>query len=296
MSMQAIETPTLPRQVEDQKEKTRPLRSVLAGSTAGAVEIALTYPAEFAKTRTQLNQRLGNEKKLPWPRFGAPWYAGCTTLIVGNSIKAGVRFVVFDQIKATLEDENGKLSGPRTIVAGLGAGVFESLLAVTPFESIKTTLIDDRKLAKPRLRGFLHAVPIIARERGIGGFYQGLVPTTAKQSLNSATRFGSYGVFKQIALSNKKEGEKLGSVTTFALGGAAGIVTVYATQPVDTIKTRMQSPSLFVGGGSTFRRGGQLVLFILLAYSLIATLVLGVVTAIVTAIVEVAGYPRYVEL
>ncbi|KAK0703182.1 hypothetical protein B0T26DRAFT_756748 [Lasiosphaeria miniovina] len=31
--------------------------------------------------------------------------------------------------------------------------------------------IDDRKSATPRLQGFLHAVPIIARERGICGFF-----------------------------------------------------------------------------------------------------------------------------
>lgn len=44
-----------------------------------------------------------------------------------------------------------------------------------------------------------------------------------------------------MALSYKKEGEKLGSVATFGIGGAAGVVTVYVTQPVDTVKTRMQS-------------------------------------------------------
>ena len=47
---------------------------------------------------------------------------------------------MFDQIKAILQDADGKLSAPRTVVAGLGAGGFESVLAVTPFESIKTTL------------------------------------------------------------------------------------------------------------------------------------------------------------
>lgn len=51
-----------------------------------------------------------------------------------------VGFVAFDQFKSMLADENGKLSGPRTVLAGFGAGVTESLLAVTPTESIKTTL------------------------------------------------------------------------------------------------------------------------------------------------------------
>lgn len=49
-------------------------------------------------------------------------------------------FVAFDTYKTLLQDEMGKISGPRTVIAGFGAGITESLLAVTPFESIKTTL------------------------------------------------------------------------------------------------------------------------------------------------------------
>ena len=217
------------------------LRSILAGSTAGAVEIAITYPAEFAKTRTQLNQRLPYSQKLPWPPFGPQWYAGCTTLIIGNSLKAGIRFVAFDAYKDLLQDKAGKISGPRTVVAGFGAGITESLLAVTPFESIKTQLIDDRKRAKPRMRGFLHGSALIAREQGVRGFFKGFVPTTARQAANSAVRFGSYTTLKQFAEGYVKPGEKLGTMSTFGLGGLAGLITVYATQPIDTVKTRMQS-------------------------------------------------------
>jgi solute carrier family 25 citrate transporter 1 len=91
------------------------------------------------------------------------------------------------------------------------------------------------------MRGFLHAVPIIARERGIRGFFQGFVPTTARQAANSATRFGSYTFLKQLAQSYTAPGEKLGTAATFGIGGIAGLITVYVTQPLDTIKTRMQS-------------------------------------------------------
>lgn len=54
--------------------------------------------------------------------------------------------MAFDQYKSLLQDANGKISGPRTVIAGFGAGVTESLLAVTPFESIKTTLFAFLKL------------------------------------------------------------------------------------------------------------------------------------------------------
>ncbi|PKY07686.1 mitochondrial carrier [Aspergillus campestris IBT 28561] len=226
---------------KNQTQKPSSLRSILAGSSAGAVEIAITYPAEFAKTRTQLNRRLPDGKKLPWPPFGSQWYAGCTTLIIGNSAKAGIRFVAFDFLKSLLQDENGKISGPKTVVAGFGAGFTESLLAVTPFESIKTQIIDDRKSAKPRMRGFLHGSKLIFQERGVKGFFQGFVPTTARQAANSATRFSSYTMLRQMAEGYVAPGEKLGTMSTFALGGMAGLITVYVTQPLDTVKTRMQS-------------------------------------------------------
>ncbi|KAL3428937.1 mitochondrial carrier domain-containing protein [Aspergillus tetrazonus] len=225
----------------DQRRKPSSLRSILAGSTAGAIEIAITYPAEFAKTRSQLNRRLPDSKKLPWPPFGKQWYAGCTTLVIGNSLKAGIRFVAFDTFKSMLQDQDGKISGPRTVIAGFGAGFTESLLAVTPFESIKTQLIDDRKSANPRMRGFFHGSGVIFRERGIRGFFQGFVPTTARQAANSATRFSSYTMLKQMAEGYVAPGEKLGTASTFALGGMAGLITVYVTQPLDTVKTRMQS-------------------------------------------------------
>ncbi|PSK50443.1 hypothetical protein B9Z65_387 [Elsinoe australis] len=226
---------------QEGNKKPSPLRSIIAGSTAGAVEIAITYPAEFAKTRSQLNRRLAEGKKLPWPPFGSQWYAGCTTLIIGNSLKAGIRFVAFDQYKSLLAGPDGTLSGPSTVLAGFGAGATESLLAVTPFESIKTQLIDDRKAKTPRMNGFLHGSALIAREQGIRGFFKGFVPTTARQAANSAVRFSSYTSLKQLAQSYVAPGEKLGTISTFGIGGMAGVITVYATMPIDTIKTRMQS-------------------------------------------------------
>ncbi len=107
--------------------------------------------------------------------------------------------------------------------------------------SKKTNRIDDRKSATPRMRGFLHGSRLIARERGIRGFFQGFVPTTARQAANSATRFGSYTTLRQLAESYVAPGERLGGLSTFALGGVAGLITVYVTQPLDTVKTRMQS-------------------------------------------------------
>jgi hypothetical protein len=69
--------------------------------------------------------------------YEEPSGVGGNTLL---TIKKRIGFVAYDQYKALLSDADGKISGPRTVIAGFGAGVTESLLAVTPFESIKTIL------------------------------------------------------------------------------------------------------------------------------------------------------------
>ncbi|KAM5363386.1 hypothetical protein ACJZ2D_012027 [Fusarium nematophilum] len=139
-----------------------------------------------------------------------------------------------------LADDQGKLSSARTLLAGFAAGVAESTFAVTPFESIKTQLIDDKKRERPRMRGFIDGSRVIARERGIRGFFQGFVPSTARQAANSAVRFTSYETLKKQVLQTS-DSEKLSSVSTFVVGGLAGIITVYTTMPLNVIKTRMQS-------------------------------------------------------
>ncbi|CAE7195956.1 unnamed protein product [Rhizoctonia solani] len=179
-----------------------------------------------------------------WTKHGAKgFYSGCTALVVGNAVKAGVRFLSYDRFKRALADQNGKVSAPRSLVAGLGAGMMEAIFAVTPSETIKTKLIDDSKLPQPRFRGLIHGTGIIVREEGIRGIYRGLFPVMMRQGANSAVRFTTYSTLKQFVQSNMRlrEGIPLPSSVTFGVGAAAGLVTVYTTMPLDVIKTRMQS-------------------------------------------------------
>lgn len=89
-------------------------------------------------------------------------------------------------------------------LAGLGAGMVEAILAVTPSETIKyvryslmvplncgcaysyrgihihrTKLIDDANSAKPRFNGLIHGTRTIVREEGIRGIYRGLFPVVS---------------------------------------------------------------------------------------------------------------------
>ncbi|KAF8153944.1 mitochondrial tricarboxylate transporter [Crassisporium funariophilum] len=225
--------------------KEDPLHSLFAGATAGAIEAFLTYPTEFVKTRSQF----GGKRESPISILkdtlrtkGLPGlYSGCTALVVGNSAKAGVRFVSYDHFKQMLADPQGNVSAPRSLLAGLGAGMTEAIFAVTPSETIKTKLIDDAKRPNPQYRGLIHGTASIVRQEGIRGIYRGLFPVMMRQGANSAVRFTTYATLKQFVQGTARPGQQLPSAITFGIGGIAGLVTVYTTMPLDVIKTRMQS-------------------------------------------------------
>lgn len=61
-----------------------------------------------------------------------------------------------------------------------------------------------------------------------------------KQSATSAVRMGSYNILKETVSSRTSTKNAKNPFVTFGMGAVAGIITVYATQPFDTIKTRAQ--------------------------------------------------------
>lgn len=87
-------------------------------------------------------------------------------------------------------------------------------------------------------KGGFHALTVMVRQQGISEVYRGLLSTTMKQSATSAVRMGSYNIIKEQI---KKRDLPQNSAVTFGAGAIAGTITVYATQPFDTVKTRSQS-------------------------------------------------------
>ena len=122
------------------------------------------------------------------------------------------------------------------------AGIAEAVIVVTPGETIKTKMIDDRAGPKS-YRSTSHGIRSILAREGPAGLYRGVVPVTMKQSANSMVRFTSYNIIlgrlESLNLPVNLRIRK--SINTVASGALTGIVTVYATMPFDSIKTRMQA-------------------------------------------------------
>ncbi|KAG5649970.1 hypothetical protein H0H81_001278 [Sphagnurus paluster] len=231
-------------------KKEKPLHSLFAGATAGAIEAFVTYPTEFVKTRSQFSGKkqgpIAIIKETLKTQGITGLYSGCSALVVGNALKAGVRFVSYDHFKQMLADSEGKVSAPRSLLAGLGAGMTEAIFAVTPSETIKTKLIDDAKRPNPQYRGLIHGTGAIIRQEGISGIYRGLFPVMMRQGANSAVRFTTYTTLKQFVQGTARPGQTLPSTITFAIGGIAGLVTVYTTMPLEcSLEARAQYRNSF---------------------------------------------------
>ncbi|KAF2727558.1 mitochondrial carrier [Polyplosphaeria fusca] len=233
--------------------------SLIAGGLAGASETFVTYPAEFVKTRRQL-ETSGSGKQSA-NSFGIlkstiretgirGVYAGCQTLAISNALKSGVRFFSFETAKRKMspyfsagspKTESATPNPWLNLSAGLCAGAAESVLVVTPGEALKTRVIDDAAS-----RGHLgrlsmsQLVTYTIRRDGILSLWRGLAPVLCKQGTNSAVRFTTFGVIRD-KLGDAWPGTMNGTMATMLAGAGSGVVTVYASMPFDNVKTRMQS-------------------------------------------------------
>lgn len=99
--------------------------------------------------------------------------------------------------------------------------------------------IDDAQGPR-KARGAIQGTYMLVSQQGFRGLYRGVVPTTVKQSATSAVRMGSYNMLKEAF---KERSIPVNGVTTFLMGSIAGTITVYVTQPFDTVKTRVQGMS-----------------------------------------------------
>ncbi|KAI4601665.1 hypothetical protein KJ359_011796 [Pestalotiopsis sp. 9143b] len=234
--------------MDDKWRIPQALQSTIAGGVAGGAESLITYPTEFVKTRRQLLNTGKSESPLRILTTAirshglGSVYTGAGAFCISNTLKSGVRFLTFDTVRDRLpkNTNTGKPAAASTILAGMAAGIAESVTVLTPGENIKTRMIQERA----RSHG-ISAAKItreILRTNGVKGLYRGVSPVVIKQASNSAVRFVSYSTMLDI-IRPYVQSTGIGLSAPAIAGAAAGVVTVYCTMPFDVLKTRMQSQS-----------------------------------------------------
>jgi len=224
------------------KKSKNPLTAMTAGCIAGGVEATAVWPMEFIKTQLQLQSK-SKGAKLPYNSMteGLSYtvrttgyfslYRGLAPTLLGSIPKAGIRFGLNSVIKDFLRDENGNLTAGKNFAAGLGAGVSEALIIVTPVETVKTKVIE---LNMPFLEGLKH----IIKAQGISGVYQGVFATALKQGSNQGLRFMWFNEYKKRVTNDDEKA--LTPLMGLVGGMSAGCFSTLGNNPFDVVKTRMQ--------------------------------------------------------
>lgn len=168
-------------------------------------------------------------------------YSGVGAFCASNAAKSGIRFLTFDLVKDRLprDPETGKHTATSSMLAGVAAGIAESVTVVTPGENLKTKTVEDRAGAR-QFKTTAAVVRGIVAKDGLMGLFRGVVPVTMKQASNALVRFSSYQALLDIAQPNLERGG-WGTLAPAIAGAGAGVITVYATMPFDVVKTKMQS-------------------------------------------------------
>jgi len=257
-------------------ERKHPLMHLIAGGSAGLVESTCCHPLDTIKTRMQLRATAGSTigpiqtaTRIVTNEGFFALYKGLTAVWAGIIPKMMTRFTSFEMYKDFLRktpDEN--LSKGKVLLAGLGSGVTEAILVVTPAEVCKIrmqsqyhSMMDPAAVATRKYRNVLQTAVVIVREEGPGALYKGVVPTTLRQGCNQAVNFTCYQIFKEQWL--KRSGrEELAPWQHMLIGGLSGGFGPAANNPLDVVKTRLQKQRVEPGQAPKYTGLGQAIVVI----------------------------------
>lgn len=152
-------------------------------------------------------------------------------------------------VQGMLRTTDGQLSQQRVFLAGLGSGITEAVLVVTPAEVCKIRLqaqyhstLDPAQVAHRKYKNVIQTAYLVAKEEGPTALYKGLLPTTLRQGCNQAVNFSAYQYGKTQLLNFQKIAE-LPSWQALLLGGISGGLGPIVNNPLDVCKTRLQKQS-----------------------------------------------------
>lgn len=217
-----------------------------AGAIAGAVDTTLTMPLDTVKTKMQLKSfpsPLACARSIVQADGAAGLYYGFRPFLVQASGKAAVRFFMYENIVRAVDFygiDRSKSPARWSMLCGLGAGMSEALFWTAPTERLKVLRQASAGLGQ---RGAgSHSLLTLVREQGIGGLYVGAGPTAARQASSTAVRFATLEHIKLVVCRTfGYDHRKVPAWVTFLAGGTGGAVSVILNNPIDVVKSRVQS-------------------------------------------------------
>ncbi|XP_026562403.1 mitochondrial glutamate carrier 1 [Pseudonaja textilis] len=244
---------------------------LINGGIAGLIGVTCVFPIDLAKTRLQ-NQQNGQRmytsmsdcliKTIRSEGYFGMYRGAAVNLTLVTPEKA-IKLAANDFFRYHLAKDGGKLTLPKEMLAGCGAGTCQ-VIVTTPMEMLKIQLQDAGRIAaqkksmigqaqlSPSSTGTGAAESVVEtrmtamqitrdllRSKGIAGLYKGLGATLLRDVPFSIVYFPLFANLNKLG--QKSPEVKAPFYVSFLSGCAAGSTAAVAVNPCDVIKTRLQS-------------------------------------------------------
>lgn len=262
---------TTPRDdlVPKTRDYTVPKTFALAGMS-NMVSGTITNPIDVVKVRMQCdNQNKGiYQRSYPGLLRGAAKIArtegprvlltaGLLPSLFREASYSTIRMGGYEPVKKLISPGNEALPLYKKILAGATSGSIGAL-CTTPFDLVKVRLQTDVQRKLPNMFVLLYRT---GRDEGIfRGLWRGVGPNIGRGTLTTAAQIPSYDHSKHFLL--ELGWFKEGPVLHFLCSIFAGLCVATANNPVDVVKSRMQSEFRKPGVQAKYRNIPQVMLLI----------------------------------
>ncbi|XP_076879200.1 mitochondrial glutamate carrier 1 isoform X3 [Brachyhypopomus gauderio] len=241
---------------------------LINGGVAGVVGVTCVFPIDLAKTRLQ-NQQNGSRLYTNMSDcliktirsegyFGM--YRGAAVYLTLVTPEKAIKLAANDFFRHHLTTDGQKLTLLREMIAGCGAGTCQ-VIVTTPMELLKIQLQDagrinarSKLIGQAAMRGGAAGGPLTVRtptglkltrellqSRGISGLYRGLGVTLLRDVPFSIIYFPLFAHLNSLGRTDVQGPAPF--YVSFFSGCVAGCTAAVAVNPVDVVKTRVQSLS-----------------------------------------------------
>lgn len=231
----------------------------LSGALCASVSHVLLTPFELVKTRMQVSPgdfssapecagAIVKEKGL------AGLFSGADTIALGFFVQGGVAFGftdLFRRLGVAYAGGEGRFEAlglpveVALVVGSLIAGA-AATIAVAPFEAVRVRLqaTEDGDSAESK-ENVLSAVAALVEEYGVkDGLYAGVPPLLLKEITFSIIKFPVFDVVRNVIFvlnPNLQAALSSALFVSMVSGSVAGVLAAVASQPLDTLFTRVSS-------------------------------------------------------
>ncbi|KAG9266493.1 mitochondrial glutamate carrier 1-like isoform X1 [Astyanax mexicanus] len=239
---------------------------LINGGIAGLIGVTCVFPIDLAKTRLQ-NQQNGSRlyssmsdcllKTIRSEGFFGMYRGAAVNLTLVTPEKA-IKLAANDFFRHHLSKDGQKLTLLREMIAGCGAGTCQ-VIVTTPMEMLKIQLQDAGRInAQWKLTGQaasgggaaggrletrnptgLQITKELLRSRGVSGLYRGLGATLLRDVPFSIIYFPLFANLNDLGKRGVEGPAPF--YCSFLSGCLAGSAAAVAVNPVDVVKTRLQS-------------------------------------------------------